>query len=45
MNGWDEQFEVLCFDEFTRFSDHPIIFEAQKPAVQKAMTVWYSKQH
>jgi TonB family protein len=43
MNSFDEEFDVLCFDEIRQFSTTTAIYDAQPLSVQKIMSSWYNK--
>ena len=45
MNAWDNEFQVMCVDEMKQFSDVTVLFEYQKPAVQKQILNWYDQKH
>jgi hypothetical protein len=45
MNGWDNEFQVMCIDEMRKFSDGTLIFKSQTPKVQKQMTNWWYNDH
>jgi hypothetical protein len=45
MNGWDNEFQVMCIEEMKEFSTKTLLFEYQTPDVQKQILSWYKKQH
>jgi hypothetical protein len=45
MNGWPNEFQVICVEEVISFSGDGSLFEYQKPDVKKRILEWYAKDH
>ena len=43
MNGWDNEFQVICLESLVDFSDSGVLLEFQKPNVHKRILDWYAK--
>jgi len=45
MNGWPNEFQVICVEKVVLFSGDGSLFEYQKPDVRKRILEWYAKDH
>ena len=45
LNGWPNEFQVICVEKIVLFSGNGSLFEFQKPDVRKRILSWYAKDH
>ncbi len=45
MNGWPNEFQIICVEEVVFFSGDGSVLEYQKPDVKKRILEWYAKDH
>jgi len=45
MNGWSNEFQVICVEKVVFFSGDGSFIEFQKPDVRKRILEWYGKDH
>lgn len=45
MNGWPNQFQVICVEKAVLLSGNGSVLEAQKPDARKRILEWYAKHH
>lgn len=45
MNGWPNEFQVICLEQVVVFSGDGSLLEYQKPDVRKRILEWYAKDH
>jgi len=43
LNGWSNEFQVICIEKVVDFSDDGSFIEFQKPEVRKRILDWYAK--
>ncbi len=43
LNGWPNEFQVICLEKLVKFSDDGSFIEFQKPQVRKRILDWYAK--
>jgi hypothetical protein len=43
MNGWANEFQVICLENLVDFSDSGAMLGFQSPDVRKRILGWYSK--
>jgi hypothetical protein len=45
MNGWPNEFQIVCVEKVVLFSGDGSLLEYQKPDVRKRILEWYAKDH
>ena len=45
MNGWPNEFQVICVEKVVFFSGDGSLLEFQKPDVRKRILEWYARNH
>jgi len=45
MNGWPNEFQVICLEQVVVLSGDGLLLEYQKPDVRRRILEWYAKDH